>query len=126
MPRGRNAYDRLANLERRLNALEAEETRLPGRREYTDEEIVEIAMFQLAYVYEGDTERYAREHLALDGRLPLREALREAAALRRILEERRETAPNPEYPVWGRRGRYLGHPPRRGLATPGACVLLAL
>jgi hypothetical protein len=47
----------------------------------------------------GDTERYAREHLALDGRLPLREALREAAALGRILEERRETATNPEYPV---------------------------
>ena len=68
--RGRNADDRLGDLEHRLEVLEAREASLPERPAYTDEEIVEIAVFQLAYVYEGDTERYAREHLALDGRLP--------------------------------------------------------
>jgi hypothetical protein len=94
-----SSAERLLRLERHRDVLEAREARSPERREYTDEEIVEIGLGLLAYVYGGDTERYAREHLAFDGRLPLREALREAATLGRILEVRRETAPNPEYPV---------------------------
>jgi hypothetical protein len=99
VPRGRTADDRLAELERRLDALEAEEARLPEHRRYTHEEIVEIALGMLAYIYEGDTERYAREYLVKDNGVPIEKAEEMAGFLGHILEERRAVAPNPQYPV---------------------------
>lgn len=98
MPRGRNVGDRLANLERRLEVLEAREASLPERREYTDEEIVEIALILLAYVHEGDVEAFA-EYLAQDPDMPFEKAEEIAGGLGRILEERRAVAPDPRYPV---------------------------
>jgi hypothetical protein len=98
VPRGRNADDRLANLEQCLEVLEAREASLPERPEYTDEEIVEIGLILLAYVYQGDTERYA-EYLVKEGGMPVREAEEFAGTIAHLLEERRKTAENPEYPV---------------------------
>jgi hypothetical protein len=98
VPRGRNADDRLTNLEQRLEVLEAREASLLERPEYTDEEIVEIGLILLAYIYEGDTERYA-EFLALELGMPADEAEEVAPIFGRALEERRKTAENPEYPV---------------------------
>jgi hypothetical protein len=99
MGRGRSASDRLAELERRLDVLEAEEPRLPEHRRYTDEKIVEIALIMLAYIYEGDTDRYAREFLVRDCDMPIQEAEERAGTLGRILKERRKMAPNPEHPM---------------------------
>jgi hypothetical protein len=70
----RNIAKRLLRLERRLDSMQAREARSPERPEYTDEEIVEIGLVLLAHVYEGDTERYAREHLVRDHGLPLQKA----------------------------------------------------
>ena len=94
MPQGRNAYDRLAELERRLNALEAGEARLPERPEFADEEIIDIGLILLAYVYEGDTERYA-ERLVKDHGMPSEKAEGIAVVLAHLLEERRKMAENP-------------------------------
>jgi hypothetical protein len=97
VPRGRTADDRLANLEQRLNALEAEEAHLPERPEYTDEEIIAISMIQLCYVYRSDVVAYA-EYLEGEG-MPPEEAEELAGTIAHLLEERRKTAENPEYPV---------------------------
>lgn len=97
MPRGRNADDRLTDLGRRLDSLEAQKSQV-ARREYTNAEIVEIALTQLAYVYEGDVEAFA-EHLIQDHGLPFEEAEEIAGDLGRTLEDRRASAPNPQYPV---------------------------
>jgi hypothetical protein len=98
VPRGRNADDRLGDLEQRLEVLEAREASLPEHREYTDEEIVEIALIQLAYVFGGSEQAYA-EYLVKDDGLPYQEANEMAGTLGRILEERRKTAVNPGHPV---------------------------
>jgi hypothetical protein len=98
VPRGRKADDRLGALERRLEVLEAREASLPERRKYTNEEIVEIGLILLAYVCEGSTKKFA-EFLVKNLGAPFEEAQEIAGMLGRILEERRKTAPNPEYPV---------------------------
>jgi hypothetical protein len=98
VPRGRTADDRLVSLGRRLDELEAEEASLPERREYTDEEIVEIGLILLAYIYEGDVGAYA-QYLVKEGGMPVREAEEFAGTIAHLLEERRKTAENPEYPV---------------------------
>jgi hypothetical protein len=98
VPRGRKADDRLASLGRRLDELEVEEANLRERRVYTDEEIVEIALIQLAYVFGGSEQAYA-EYLVKDDGLPSQEANEMAGTLGRILEERRKTAVNPGHPV---------------------------
>jgi hypothetical protein len=98
VPRGRKADNRLGDLERRLDALEAREASLPERPEYTDGEIAEIGLILLAYVYEGDTDRFA-EYLVEDHALPIRKAEEIASMLGSILEDRRATAENPAFPV---------------------------
>jgi hypothetical protein len=96
--RGRNADDRLADLERQLEALEAEEENLPERPEYTDEVVIDFAMIQLCYIHRGDLGAYA-QYLVEEGGMPVREAEELAGTIAHLLEELRETAPNPEYPV---------------------------
>jgi hypothetical protein len=98
VPRGRNADDRLAKLERWLDALETREASLPERREYTHEEIVEIGLILLAYIYEGDVGAYA-QYLVKEGGMPVREAEELAGTIAHLLEERRKTAVNPGHPV---------------------------
>lgn len=98
MPRGRKADDRLGDLERRLEVLEAREASLPERREYTNEEIVEIGLILLAYVCEGNTEKFAK-FLVKNSGTPFEEAQEIAGMFGRILEERRAVAPDPRYPV---------------------------
>jgi hypothetical protein len=98
VPRGRNADDRLGDLERRLDALEAREASLPDRREFTDEEIVEIGLILLAYICEGSTEKFG-EYLVKNSGTPFEEAEEIAGMFARILEERRAVALDPRYPV---------------------------
>jgi hypothetical protein len=98
VPRGRKADDRLGDLERRLEVLEAEEARPLERPQYTDEEIVEIGLILLAYVHEGDVEAFA-EYLLQDLDMPFEMAKEIAGGLGRILEERRAVAPDPRHPV---------------------------
>jgi hypothetical protein len=98
VPRGRNADDRLANLERRLEVLEAREANLPERRKHTNEEIVEIGLILLAYVCEGSTETFA-EYLVKNLSTPFEKAQEIAGMLGHILEERRAVALHPRYPV---------------------------
>ena len=98
MPRGRKADDRLGDLERRLEVLEAEEAHSLERPQYTDEEIVEIGLILLAYVCEGRTEQYA-EFLAKNCDTSFEKADEIAGKLGRILEERRGVALDQRYPV---------------------------
>jgi hypothetical protein len=99
VPRGRKADDRLAALERRLDALlEARDASLPEPLEYTDEEIVEIGLILLAYVCEDDTEKVAG-YLAKDSGTSFEETQEIAVMCGRILEERRAVALNPRCPL---------------------------
>jgi hypothetical protein len=98
VPRGRNANDRLANLEHRLNVLETREASLPEHREYTDEEIVEVGLILLAYVCEGNSEKFA-EFLVKNLGTPFEKAQEIAGMFGRMLEERRAVALNPRCPV---------------------------
>jgi hypothetical protein len=98
VPRGRNADDRLAYLERRLEVLEAREASLPERRKHTNEEIVEIYLGLLCYICEGSTEKFA-EFLVRNSGAPVEKAEEMARMIGRILEERRALAVNPERPV---------------------------
>ena len=98
MPRGRKAEDRLANLERRLEVLEAREASLPERREYKNEELVEIGLYLLAYICEGSTKRFA-EFLVKNLGTPFEGAEEIAGMFGRILEERRAVALDPRFPV---------------------------
>jgi hypothetical protein len=98
VPRGRNADDRLARLARRLDGLADRSSRLPERREYTDEEIVEISLILLCYVCEGSTEKFA-EFLVKNSGTPLAKAQEIAAGLGRILEHRGASAMDPAHPL---------------------------
>jgi hypothetical protein len=91
VPRGRNADDRLAYLERRLEVLEAREASLPERRKHTNEEIVEIYLGLLCYICEGSTEKFA-EFLVRNSGAPVEKAEEMARMIGRILEERRALA----------------------------------
>jgi hypothetical protein len=88
----------LTGLERRMDKLEASEARSPDRPHYSDEQILEIAMITLCYIHRGDVGAYA-QYLATEGGMPVREAEELAGTIARLLEERRKTAENPEYPV---------------------------
>lgn len=94
---GRNADDRLARLERRLDALKSLET-LPKRWEMTEGELIETGLILLAYGYDGDAEAFA-ENLVQDHGLPFQQAEGLAGKIGRILEERRAVASDPRYPV---------------------------
>jgi len=99
VPRGRNAAEgRLASLERRLDSLEARERNYPEHRERTNEEVVEVGLNLLAYICEGDTEKFA-EYLVKNSGTPFEEAQEIAGMFGRILEERRAVALNPRCPV---------------------------
>jgi hypothetical protein len=98
VPRGRNADDRLERLERRLDSLEARERDYPKHRGRTYEEVVEVGLILLAYVCEGDTEKFA-EYLVKNNGTPFEEAQEIAGMFGRILEERRAVALNPRWPV---------------------------
>ena len=98
-PRGRNMDDRLADLAGRLDILEAEQARSsPEPWRFSDQEIVEITMMQLCYIFHNDVGAYA-EYLAQECGLPFEDAEERAAVTARFLEERRRKAPNPEYPL---------------------------
>jgi hypothetical protein len=91
---------RLARIEDRLRA--SWETREsmphPARREYTDEEVVEIALILFAYVYEGDTEAYA-QNLIKDHGFDFEKATEVSEMLDALLDEWRAVAPDPTRPV---------------------------
>lgn len=97
MPRGKNLDDRLSYLGRRLDAIEAQKARVE-RREHTDDEIVDIVLVLMAYVPGWDVEGIT-EKLVQDLGVPFEDAERIAADLHQLLEERREDADNPDYPV---------------------------
>jgi hypothetical protein len=91
--------NRLARIEDRLRAQqEILDSTFPVRREYTNEEVIEIALILLAYVYEGDTEAYARG-LAKDYGLDSEKATELAEFLGTLLEERRAVAADSRRPT---------------------------
>ena len=85
---GGSLVTRLAGLERRLDALEAEESLRPSRPERSDEGILEISLILLEYGHRGNTEAFA-EYLAGNDGLPLEKAREIAAWIGCLLEERR-------------------------------------
>jgi len=95
-----NIDRQLANLERRMDKLEADEARSKASvmgRKRTNEEIIEISLNLLAYVFEGDTRRFA-DFFVSKG-TDAGEASEIAALVGDLLEDRRRSAPDPRYPV---------------------------
>jgi hypothetical protein len=91
--------NRLARIEDRLLARRETEDSMPlVRREYTNEEIIEISLILLAYVYKGDTEAYA-PGLVRDYSFEPEKATELAEFFGTLLAERRAVAPDPRRPV---------------------------
>ena len=91
--------NRLARIEARLHAhRRTQESMPPVRRERTNEEIIEIFLMLLAYIYEGDTEAYA-QGLVRDYGFDPEKATEFSEFLGTLLEERRAVAADPSRPV---------------------------
>jgi hypothetical protein len=85
--RGRSVDDRLEALSRRLEALGAQESRLPVRRELADNEVLEIALVMLQHVYGGDAGAFSGYLMGECG-LPFEEAEQIARDLAELAKSR--------------------------------------
>ena len=68
------------------------------RVEMSDKEVIEVALVMLAYIFEGDTEAYARRLAEGEG-VSIEDARETAGTLGALLEMRRASAPDPSRPV---------------------------
>jgi hypothetical protein len=91
--------DRVSRLEERHRQQSQESAwAKPMRVEMSNEEVVEVGLILLAYVFEGDTEAFAQMLVERNG-VCMEDARETAGILGALLEMRRASAPDPARPV---------------------------